>query len=226
VPSVVSPSRHSYHGLRRLHGYNLRSKHLLYPCYPCHPWFIPGLFLDHGLHGLHGWQGHGRQHVGWQRANQALHQTAAQRLRLGSAGFSGRRIPCRRPWSAAVGELSRSPKSAFALPMTRASSDRTAGRTTTTSCRLALIRVIRAIRGLPFKTFLPRITPITRIQPPQQASVLSASSVVHSWLVSRPRITRITRMAGARQTARWMGKGQPGAAPNRRPAPASGKRRV
>jgi hypothetical protein len=44
--------------------------------------------------------------------------------------------------------------------MTRASSDRTAGRTTTTSCRLAFIRVIRAIRGLPSKTFSPRITRI------------------------------------------------------------------
>jgi hypothetical protein len=178
MSSVVCRSRHSYRGLRGLHGYSLRNKHLLYPCYPCHPWFIPGLFLDHGLQG---WQGHGRQHVGWERANQALHQTAAQRLGLGSAGLTGRRIPCRRPWSAAVGELCRSPEPAFALPMTRASSDRPAGRTTTTAGQLAFIRAIRVIRGLSFETFLPRITRITRIQPPQQApviSVLSVSSVV------------------------------------------------
>jgi len=26
-----------------------------YPCDPCDPWFISGSFLDHGLHGFHGW---------------------------------------------------------------------------------------------------------------------------------------------------------------------------
>jgi hypothetical protein len=40
--------------------------------------------------------------------NQSLHRTAALRLRLGCAGVIGRRNRCRRPWSAAVGELCRS----------------------------------------------------------------------------------------------------------------------
>ncbi len=40
--------------------------------------------------------------------NESLHRTAAQRLAFGGAGLIERRIRCRRPWSAAVGELWRS----------------------------------------------------------------------------------------------------------------------
>ena len=44
--------------------------------------------------------------------NKSLHRTAAQRLAFGCAGSFGRRIPYRRPLSAAVGELWRSPAEA------------------------------------------------------------------------------------------------------------------
>jgi len=37
--------------------------------------------------------------------NKSLHRAAAQLPRFGCAGMIGRRIHCRRPWSAAVGEL-------------------------------------------------------------------------------------------------------------------------
>ena len=55
----------------------------------------------------------GRSAVIWKSLNrkapnQSLHRTAAQRLGFGCAGMIGRRIRCRRPWSAAVGELWRS----------------------------------------------------------------------------------------------------------------------
>jgi len=29
----------------------------LYPCDPCNPWSIPGMFSDHGFHAFHGWAG-------------------------------------------------------------------------------------------------------------------------------------------------------------------------
>jgi hypothetical protein len=77
----------------------------LYPCDPCDPWSIPAWFLDHGLHGLHGWAGHGRQHVGWERASQSLRLTGGHPL--GGGWYRRLRRPIRRGRlsPAAVGEL-------------------------------------------------------------------------------------------------------------------------
>ena len=77
------------------------------PGYRCHPWCIPGLFLDHGLHGFHGWEGQRRRHVGPERANQSVEATATRSPGLmvepgDFRGVCGRRAsPCRSPTEAA-----------------------------------------------------------------------------------------------------------------------------
>ena len=102
-----------------------------YPCHPCDPWFLPGLFLNRGLHGFHGWAGRRGQQVGPERANQSVGATATRSLGLtagtgGCRGGSGRRAS---PW--------RSPEHAAAPPMSRTSSDQAAGGTTWTSSRFS-----------------------------------------------------------------------------------------
>jgi len=70
-----------------------------YPCDPCDPWFISGSFLDHGLHGFHGWARH--RGCGSGRANQTVEATATRSPgsmpRPGDASeVCGRRAsPCR-----------------------------------------------------------------------------------------------------------------------------------
>ncbi len=60
-----------------------------YPCDPCDPWFISGSFLDHGLHGFHGWARH--RGCGSGRANQTVEATATRPLALmaGPGDFRG-----------------------------------------------------------------------------------------------------------------------------------------
>jgi hypothetical protein len=57
----------------------------LYPCHPCHPWFISSWFLDHGLHGLHGWAGDG---VG--QGEQVAAPSRSERQRFGSLRYEVR----------------------------------------------------------------------------------------------------------------------------------------
>jgi hypothetical protein len=176
----------------------------LYPCHPCNPWFISSWFVDHGLHGLHGWAGdrvgRGEQVAAPSRLEVCATASACARAGLHGADDQSQSRPDRRKdnhhrlafirvirvirgsflpglsttdytdytdgqetgsdgankslrpadWKSAL-RRRRAPEPAFTPPMTSASSHRTAGRTTTTGCRLAVIRVIRVIRG----SFLP-----------------------------------------------------------------------
>jgi hypothetical protein len=79
--------------------------------------------------------------------NKPVEATAPGVSGLGVSGSFMVSFPARLALPGAVPHLGRSPEPAFALPMTRASSRWTAGRTTTTAGQLAFIRAIRGIRG-------------------------------------------------------------------------------